>query len=117
MGKTTMNARHIRGHVCFRFIVLLGVSITLNYAMPAFSANASSGSGTVEVLHQFTGGADGSILQSGGVMMASNGTLFGATNAGGTGYCQGFGCGTIYQFSKNNKFTTMKERRSATTPE
>jgi len=49
------------------------------------------GAWTETVLHDFTGGSDGS--NPNGVAISENGGLFGTTRAGGTGTC---GCGTVF---------------------
>jgi uncharacterized repeat protein (TIGR03803 family) len=51
------------------------------------------------VLHDFTGGSDGSTPTS-SVIMDSQGNLYGTTYTGGGPYCfQGYGCGVVYELS------------------
>src|ERR1039457_3526157 len=61
---------------------------------------ARSGSGwTINSLYHFQGGADGSWPHA-GVTVASDGTLYGTTTAGGGGSCNPggiAGCGTVYR--------------------
>jgi uncharacterized repeat protein (TIGR03803 family) len=48
-------------------------------------------------LYKFTGGSDGS-GPSAGVVIGSNGTLYGTTSAGGSG-CGASGCGTVFNLA------------------
>jgi uncharacterized repeat protein (TIGR03803 family) len=60
-----------------------------------------SGSGYREtVLHNFTGGKDG-LLPNDQVLLASNGTIYGATEIGGGG-CGNTGCGTVFELRRSN---------------
>jgi uncharacterized repeat protein (TIGR03803 family) len=55
--------------------------------------------GNEEVLHDFTGGRDGSTPLS-RLIMDAKGNLFGATYYGGGQHCfQGYGCGVVYELS------------------
>jgi uncharacterized repeat protein (TIGR03803 family) len=55
--------------------------------------------GNEEVLHDFTGGSDGSTPAS-SLIMDANGNLFGTTYSGGSQHCfQGYGCGVVYELS------------------
>jgi uncharacterized repeat protein (TIGR03803 family) len=56
------------------------------------------GSWTEAVLYNFAGGGDG-IQPSSGVVIGSGGVLYGTTAQGGTGYCTGVGCGTIFSLT------------------
>jgi uncharacterized repeat protein (TIGR03803 family) len=56
------------------------------------------GASKYEVLHNFTGGADGDGNQ--GVAVDKNGNVYGASAGGGTQNCRG-GCGLIFQLSRN----------------
>lgn len=69
--------------------------------------------GQLQVLHTFTGGADGAAPQ-GGVVRGANGTFYGATELGGstTGECEAqnetqFGCGVVYQINGNGDFAVL----------
>ncbi len=56
------------------------------------------------VLHTFTGGADGG-LPFAGMILDSQGNLYGTAGAGGTGACFNFGttgCGTIFELKRHN---------------
>lgn len=50
------------------------------------------------VLYRFAGGADGQEPMSAPIVDAA-GNIYGATYAGGGGYCDGDGCGTVYRLS------------------
>lgn len=55
--------------------------------------------GNETVLHDFTGGSDGSTPTS-SVIMDSEGNLYGTTYLGGGPYCfEGYGCGVVYELS------------------
>lgn len=62
-----------------------------------------STTGTERVLHRFKGGSDGanSWPGIGGSLIDLNGTLYGTTEFGGVGKCQGYipGCGTVFSIS------------------
>lgn len=55
---------------------------------------------TEAILYSFTGASEGNdgAFPIGGVVMASNGSLYGATQSGGVG-CKGGGCGTVFQLT------------------
>jgi uncharacterized repeat protein (TIGR03803 family) len=56
------------------------------------------------VLHTFSGGVDGG-LPFAGMILDSQGNLYGTAGAGGTGSCSNFGttgCGTIFELKKHN---------------
>jgi uncharacterized repeat protein (TIGR03803 family) len=55
-------------------------------------------SGVERILHRFTGsfGHDGGAP---GKLTVVNGVLYGTTSAGGSGYCEGYGCGTVFKLS------------------
>jgi uncharacterized repeat protein (TIGR03803 family) len=57
---------------------------------------------TFTVLHNFTGGADGSTPEA-GVTMDASGNLYGTAGAGGeTAGCGGLGCGTVYKLARRS---------------
>jgi uncharacterized repeat protein (TIGR03803 family) len=65
----------------------------------AFKLTHRGGGWTFSTLYQFTGHGDGA-NPIGNPMVASDGTLFGTTNAGGNGNCRdtyGDGCGTVFR--------------------
>jgi uncharacterized repeat protein (TIGR03803 family) len=73
----------------------------------------SSGCGTVfsitptgkeTVLHSFKGVPDG--LAPGASLTVLNGTLYGTTESGGTGYCND-GCGTVFSITTSGKETVL----------
>jgi hypothetical protein len=63
------------------------------------------GSYQEEVLHVFTGGRDG-IQPYGGVLVDSEGNVFGATTFGGGHGCNNgkFGCGTVFELEKSSAY-------------
>jgi uncharacterized repeat protein (TIGR03803 family) len=64
-----------------------------------FELTPNSGGGWTEtVLHAFAGGADGA-TPYGGVILDTAGNLYGVTYQGGTGSCEGTGCGTVFELS------------------
>ncbi len=62
---------------------------------------AVTASGSLTTLHSFTGGADGGNPYA-GLVQASNGFLYGATETGGTN-----GAGTVYAISTSGSLTTL----------
>jgi uncharacterized repeat protein (TIGR03803 family) len=60
-----------------------------------------STNGALTSLYSFSGGADGANPQA-GLVQASNGNLYGTTEAGGTG-----GSGTVFQVSTNGALTSL----------
>jgi len=68
-----------------------------------------SPSGRFKTLHNFcnqTGCPDGE-FPLGGLIEASDGNLYGTTNAGGKSTCAGGGCGTIYKITPSGTLTTL----------
>jgi uncharacterized repeat protein (TIGR03803 family) len=62
--------------------------------------------GTLSVLHNFTGGADGANPEAGLVLdMAAN--LYGTTTFGGGNGCGGSGCGTVFKIDNAGKETVL----------
>ncbi len=64
---------------------------------PHASANALA-KWAESVLYRFTGGSDGGNPEGADLIFDQAGNLYGTTNGGGTGICQG-GCGTVYELS------------------
>jgi uncharacterized repeat protein (TIGR03803 family) len=63
--------------------------------------------GVVTVIHLFTGGTDGA-FPSGGLIVGSDGGLYGvATAAGNTQLCGGYGCGTVFRISPSGAFSVI----------
>jgi uncharacterized repeat protein (TIGR03803 family) len=56
------------------------------------------GAWTEEVIHTFDGGADGALL-NGALAVDSRGALYGVTLQGGSGFCSGVGCGTVFRLA------------------
>lgn len=57
------------------------------------------GTWTLDLLHQFTGGKDGS-MPLGGVIFDAAGNLYGTTSTGGDlSYCNGTGCGVVFKLT------------------
>ncbi|MGC2111792.1 MAG: choice-of-anchor tandem repeat GloVer-containing protein [Candidatus Korobacteraceae bacterium] len=79
------------------FLVLLLLFLTLT-AQPAHAQ-------TFQVIHDFTDGADGA-LPDAGLIMDSQGNLYGTTYIGGTG-CSPYGCGVVFQMSHNSSGWTL----------
>jgi uncharacterized repeat protein (TIGR03803 family) len=67
--------------------------------------------GTLTTLHSFC--SEGSCVSIGsypvgGVILGTDGILYGTTRAGGTGIgCGGYGCGTIFRITPNGGLTTL----------
>ena len=63
--------------------------------------------GTETVVHAFQGGADG-YEPGGGVILDSNGNLYGTTTAGGgSSSCGTIGCGTLFKIAPDGRETTV----------
>jgi hypothetical protein len=82
-------------HVSLRaaFTALAFLLVLIVAAAPAAQAQ------TLIVLHNFTGGADGT-SPSAGLTMDKAGNLYGRANYGGGSGCKGLGCGTVFKLSK-----------------
>ena len=64
-----------------------------------FELTPSAGGGwTEQVLHSFGNGTDGADPEAGLISDAA-GNLYGTTLWGGTGFWNGYGCGTVYQLT------------------
>jgi uncharacterized repeat protein (TIGR03803 family) len=64
-----------------------------------FKLTRSGSSYRETVLHNFTGGEDG-LLPNDQVLLASNGSIYGATEIGGGG-CGDVGCGTVFELRRS----------------
>ena len=72
-------------------------------------------SGTLTVLHSFTGGSDGA-WPAAGLFADAAGNLYGTTSSGGaTASCPG-GCGTVFQLAVPASFTGGGARRNISAP-
>ena len=80
------------------------------------SGGASCGCGTVykirpdgteKTLYQFQGGADG-ITPEAGVTLDGDGNIYGTTQQGGSGSCQG-GCGTVFKLTPTGTKTIVHD--------
>jgi hypothetical protein len=65
----------------------------------------AQGDGTYQerVLHVFIGGRDGAV-PFGGVLLDSQGNVYGTTVEGGGNACQRFGCGTVFELNKSEGY-------------
>jgi hypothetical protein len=69
---------------------------------------------TFTVLHNFTGGVDGSTPEA-GLTMDASGNLYGTAGAGGeAGGCGGLGCGTVYKLTRRGSGWTFSPLYSFT---
>jgi uncharacterized repeat protein (TIGR03803 family) len=64
-----------------------------------------SSSGTMSVLYNFAGGADG--YYPGSVVMDKHGDLYGTTYYGGNKGCDGNGCGTVFKLATDGTKTVL----------
>ena len=74
-----------------------------------------SSSGKFKTLYNFcsqTNCSDGE-FPVGGLIEASDGNLYGTTNAGGSSVCAGGGCGTVYRITLGGTFTTLHRFNNA----
>ena len=63
----------------------------------AFKLTPSNGGWTYTSLHNFTGGGDGSNIQS-NLIMDAHGNLYGVASYGGAGSCS-YGCGIVFEIT------------------
>jgi len=64
--------------------------------------------GKETVLHHFAGGPSDGAFPYSGVILDAKGNFYGVTTAGGTGTtCGQYGCGTVYELSKNGTLTLL----------
>jgi uncharacterized repeat protein (TIGR03803 family) len=63
-------------------------------------------SGTITILHAFTGSPDGAFPAS-GLIQAMDGALYGTTTRGGGGPCGAVGCGTVYKITTTGQYTQL----------
>jgi uncharacterized repeat protein (TIGR03803 family) len=61
---------------------------------------SGGGAWTENVLHNFTGGSDGT-SPTAQMTIDAAGNLYGTTLQGGSATCEGFGCGTVFQLSNS----------------
>jgi uncharacterized repeat protein (TIGR03803 family) len=59
------------------------------------------------ILHSFAGGTKDGAEPNAGVIMDSEGNLYGDTATGGGTGCGGNGCGTVYKLDKNGAVTLL----------
>ena len=69
----------------------------------AFALDPKTGAETV--LHAFGSGTDG--FSPDGGLIAVKGTLYGTTDAGGVGYCNPYGCGTVHSLDPKTGAETV----------
>ncbi|MGB6518758.1 MAG: choice-of-anchor tandem repeat GloVer-containing protein [Candidatus Cybelea sp.] len=62
-------------------------------------------SGKESVIYAFSGGTDGDAPTAG--LINVNGILYGTTGNGGTGFCSGLGCGTVFSVTPAGKETVL----------
>ena len=72
-----------------------------------FELTPDDGRWTAEVLHNFTGGSDG-CWPLAGPIIDKYGNLYGTTSAGGISGCGGYGCGTVFELTRDNGKWTEK---------
>jgi uncharacterized repeat protein (TIGR03803 family) len=69
--------------------------------------------GTLTVLHVFTGGSDGG-HPTGPLIADSNGNLYGTTAVGGNFGCgEGYGCGVIFEVASDGTFSVLHSFRQS----
>jgi uncharacterized repeat protein (TIGR03803 family) len=71
-----------------------------------FRLSHSGSTWTFKTLHSFKGGFDGS-YPLGRTIIGSNGTLYGTTSQGGNGFCNGSGCGTVFNIKLGGAETVL----------
>jgi len=74
-------------------------------ALLAIAAPSANAQFTLDVLHNFAGGTDGSYPQ-GGIIQDADGNFYGTTAFGGVN-CMPAGCGTVYKIDKNGQYTVL----------
>jgi uncharacterized repeat protein (TIGR03803 family) len=77
-------------------------------------------SGTVSVLHAFTGGTDGTYPYA-ALIQATDGNFYGTTIGGGSTNCNSYGCGTVFKMTPSGIVTVLHaftgEATEGTAPE
>lgn len=69
-----------------------------------YELTPSGGSWSQSVLYLFSGSSKGDGSEPiAGLVADSNGNLYGTTFQGGTGNCDGFGCGTVFKLAPNGQ--------------
>jgi len=71
-----------------------------------FRLSHSGSNWAFKTLHSFKGGFDGA-YPLGRVIIGPNGTLYGTTNQGGNGFCNGSGCGTVFNLKLRGAETVL----------
>jgi hypothetical protein len=64
----------------------------------AYDLVLSGGTWTEDLLYSFGNGTDGR-FPNGGVIFDASGNMYGTTVEGGSTYCGGDGCGTVYEIT------------------
>jgi uncharacterized repeat protein (TIGR03803 family) len=82
-------------------ILLAALSPTLMLAVVLVVSVSQAHGQTYKILHVFGSGSDGA-GPSGGLVADAAGNLYGTTESGGTGNCNGFGCGTVFSLTQTN---------------
>jgi uncharacterized repeat protein (TIGR03803 family) len=68
-----------------------------------YELSVSKGAWKQTVLYKFTGTTDGAEPGEGGLMIDAGGALYGTTPLGGNlAYCDGVGCGTVFEVSRSD---------------
>jgi len=83
------------------FSVAKPISMILMTLLLASVAHAQTQATKFKVLHTFHG-KDGS-FPTGTLVRDSSGNIYGTTGGGGTGGCDGYGCGTVFKMTKEGK--------------
>jgi uncharacterized repeat protein (TIGR03803 family) len=78
-----------------------GCGTVFNLKPPPHATANVLGGWTETVLYRFTGGADGATPVGADLIFDRGGNLYGTTDGGGPGNCQG-GCGTVYKLAPSN---------------
>jgi|SRR5271167_4589392 len=91
-----------------------GSGTVFNLKPPPHATANVLGGWTETVLYRFNGGADGATPEGADLVFDQAGNLYGTTNGGGTGNCQG-GCGTVYKLSPSNGGWTERVIHTFTT--
>ncbi len=81
-----------------RFARLAGAFAPLCVALIVAVPTGAWGAPAEAVLHTFNGGSDGSYPNA-GLIADGKGNLYGTTATGGTSYCGGGGCGTVFKLT------------------
>jgi uncharacterized repeat protein (TIGR03803 family) len=95
VGRLLMDTRHnVIGVTSYG-----GAKATLSDGGTVFELHRTKDGWQERVLHSFAGGdIDGSVPKA-GMVVDTQGVLYGTTHQGGGSGCNGFGCGTVYQIT------------------